>query len=139
MDRRIQEKPQTVLKNIEVLAGGSNVAVNFNVKNHGEANMEFWLLIGGAIILYYAIKAMPKPSKQQVQKNNRPSSENEIRVTLTTSNRAVANSNDDDLAAFSISYGYDEEKSKNKTPAKWIKSGESITIMGYIITGRVYF
>lgn len=47
--------------------------------------MGFWLLIGGAIILYYAIKAMTKSSKQQAHKNDRQSSENEIRVTLTTS------------------------------------------------------
>lgn len=96
--------------------------------------MEFWLLVGGAVILYYVIKAMmATSSKQQAQKNNRPSSKNEFGVTMTTNNRVVANSNrddDDDLATFSISYGYDEEKSKNKTPGKWIKSGESITIKG---------
>ncbi|SCN46771.1 probable membrane protein YPO2297 [methanotrophic endosymbiont of Bathymodiolus azoricus (Menez Gwen)] len=104
--------------------------------------MGFWLLIGGAIILYYAIKAMTKSSKQQAHKNDRQSSENEIRVTLTTSNRAVTNSNldDDDLAAFSISYGYDEEKSKNKTQGKWIKPGKSITIKGQTFSsGNFYF
>lgn len=104
--------------------------------------MGFWLLIGGAIILYYAIKAMAKSSKQNAHKNDRQSSKNEIRVTLTTSNRAVTNSNldDDDLAAFSISYGYDEEKSKNKTQGKWIKSGELITIKGQTFSsGNFYF
>lgn len=104
--------------------------------------MELWLLIGGAIMLYYAIKAMAKPSKQQAAKNDGQSSENEIRVTLTTSNRTVTNSNldDDDLAAFSISYGYDEEKSKNKTQGKWIKPGESITIKGQTFSsGNFYF
>jgi len=104
--------------------------------------MEFWLLIGGAIILYYAIKAMANPSKQQAHKNDRQSSENEIRVTLTTSNRAVTSSNldDDDLAAFNISYGYDEEKSKNKTQGKWIKSGEFITMKGQTFSsGNFYF
>ncbi|MCP4486563.1 MAG: ATPase [Gammaproteobacteria bacterium] len=105
--------------------------------------MEFWLLIGGAVILYYVIKAMATSSKQQVQKNNSPSFENEIRVTMTTSNRVVANCNrddDDDLATFSISYGYDEEKSKNKTQGKWIKSGESITIKGQAFSsGNFYF
>lgn len=104
--------------------------------------MEFWLLIGGAVILYYVIKAMAMSSKQQVQKNSRPSSENEVRVT--TSNRVVANSNrdddDDDLATFSISYGYNEGKSKNKTPGKWIKFDESITIKGQTFTsGNFYF
>jgi len=104
--------------------------------------MEFWLVIGGAVIFYYVIKAVATSSKQQVQKNNQPSSENEIRVTMTTSNRVVANSNRDDenLATFSISYGYDEEKSKNKTPGKWIKPGESITIKGEeFSSGNFYF
>jgi tellurite resistance protein len=104
--------------------------------------MEFWLLIGGAVILYYVIKAMVTSSKQQVQKN-RPSSKNEIRVTMTTNDQVRANSNrggDDDLATFSISYGYNEEKSKNKTPGKWIKPGESITIKGQTFTsGNFYF
>ncbi len=105
--------------------------------------MEFWLLIGCAVILYYVIKAMAKPSEQQAQKNNRSSSENEVRVTMTTNNRVVANSrydDDDDLATFSISYGYNEEKSKNKTQGKWIKSGESITIKGQTFSsGNFYF
>ena len=101
--------------------------------------MEFWLLIGGAIILYYTVKKMAKPSKQQAHKNDRQSYENEIPVTL---NRTVVNSNldDDDLATFSISYGYDEEKSKNKTQGKWIKSDESITIKGQkFSSGNFYF
>lgn len=104
--------------------------------------MEFWLLVGGAVILYYVIKAMAAPSKQQAHKNNKLNSENEIRVTMTTSNRVVANSNcddDDDLATFSISYGHEEEKSKNKTPGKWIKSGESITIKGQKFTGGNFY
>lgn len=104
--------------------------------------MEFWLLIGGVIILYYAIKAIATSSKQKVQKNNRSRPENGIQVSITTSNRVVVNSNrddDDDLATFSISYGYDEEKSKNNTPGKWIKFGESITIMGQIFTGGNFY
>tara|TARA_R110002167_G_C12699470_1_gene653245 strand:+ start:334 stop:2610 length:2277 start_codon:yes stop_codon:yes gene_type:complete len=104
--------------------------------------MEFWLLIGGAVTLYYVIKAMATSSKQHTQTDNRPSSKNESRVTMTTSNRVVANSNrddDNDLATFSISYGYDEEKSKNKIPGKWIKSDESITIKGQAFTGGNFY
>ncbi|OUS14702.1 ATPase [Gammaproteobacteria bacterium 50_400_T64] len=104
--------------------------------------MTLWQLIGGAVILYYAIKAIVAASKQQVKKVSQPSSENEIRVTMTTSNRVVANSNrdDDDLATFSISYGYDEEKSKNKAPGKWIKPGEPIIIKGEeYSSGNFYF
>lgn len=99
-------------------------------------NMEFWLLVVGAVVFYYVIKAMAKPSKQQVQKSNSSSSENKIRVTMTTS----SHDDDEELATFNISYGYNEVKSKNKTPGKWIKSGESIVIKGQTITsGNFYF
>lgn len=103
--------------------------------------MEFWLLIGGVVVLYYFIKSIVVPSKKKTHQTNRTSSENENRVTMTTSNRVVANSNDDDddLATFSISYGYNEEKSKNKTPGKWIESGESITIKGQTFTGGNFY
>jgi hypothetical protein len=109
-----------------------------------ETNMEFLLLVGGAVIIWYVIKTMATFSKQQVQENNRLSPDNEIQVTMTTSQRVVANStrddDDDDLATFSISYGYEEEKSTNKTPGKWVKSGESITIKGLSFTGgNIYF
>ncbi|AFL68330.1 TerB N-terminal domain-containing protein [Sulfurospirillum barnesii] len=98
--------------------------------------MEFWLLVVGAVVFYYVIKAMAKPSKQQVQKSNSSSSENKIRVTMTTS----SHDDDEELATFNISYGYNEVKSKNKTPGKWIKSGESIVIKGQTITsGNFYF
>lgn len=104
--------------------------------------MEFWLVIGGAIILYHVIKATAAPSKLQAHKNNRSSSKNGIHVTMTTSNRVVAANNrvdDDDLATFRISYGHEEERSKNKTPGKWIKPGESITIKGKIFTGGNFY
>jgi tellurite resistance protein len=104
--------------------------------------MELWLLIGGAVILYYVIKAIAASSKQQDLKTNQSSSENEIHVTMTTSNRVVVSSNhdDDDLTTFSISYGDNEEKSKNKTPGKWIRPGESITIKGQTFSsGNFYF
>jgi len=92
--------------------------------------MEFSLLVGGAVIFYYVIKVMATSTKQQVQENNRLSSENEIRF----------HDDDDNLATFSISYGDEEEKSENKTPWKWIKPGESITIKGQtIIGGNFYF
>lgn len=55
-------------------------------------------------------------------------------------NKPVTFEDDDNLATFSISYGYEEEKSKNKTPGKWIKSGESITIKGQVFTkGNFYY
>jgi tellurite resistance protein len=103
--------------------------------------MEFWLLIGIVVVFFYITKKKGTSSKQKSQ-SNRLSSENDISVTITTSNRVVAKSNhdDDDLATFSISYGYEEEKSKNKTSGKWIKPDESITINGQLFTkGNFYF
>lgn len=105
--------------------------------------MGFWILIGCVVILYCIIKAIATSSGQKDQKNNRPSSANEIRVAMTTNNRVVVNSShddDDDLATFSIFYGREEEKSKNKTPGKWIKPGESITLNEQTFTsGNFYF
>ncbi len=91
--------------------------------------MELFLLIGGAVVLYYVIKSIVTPSKQQAQQTNRQ------RVSTH-----YEQDEDDDLATFSISYGYDEEKSKNKTPGKWIKFDESITVKGQTITnGNFYY
>lgn len=102
--------------------------------------MEFWLLIGGAVILYYVIKPMAKSPKQQTQSDSRSSSENEAGVSMTASNQVVENSNDDDdLATFSISYGYNEEVSKNKTMGKWIQPDESVTIKGQTFTGGNFY
>lgn len=103
--------------------------------------MEILLLIGSVVILYYVIKAITTSSKQTVPKNNRQSATNEIQVAMTTSNRVVADtrSDDDDLATFSISYGYEEEKSKNKTQGKWIKAGESISLNGQTFTGGNFY
>ena len=104
--------------------------------------MEFWLLIGAAVILCYAISAIATRSKQRSRKNDRQDSTSEVSISITTSNNVVANSyqdDDDELATFRISYGYDEEKSTNKTPAKWIKPGESIIIKGKKITGGNFY
>ncbi|MBE0472303.1 MAG: TerB N-terminal domain-containing protein [Methyloprofundus sp.] len=79
------------------------------------------------------VKASAKSSKLQSQTKNNPSTKNEIRLRVATSNR------DDELATFSISYGYEEEKSKNKTPGKWVKYGESITIMGQVFNGGNFY
>ena len=102
--------------------------------------MGFWILIGCAVILYYVIKSLATSSKQKAQMNNKLGPVSEIRVAMTASNRVVANSNhDDDLTTFSISYGHEEGKSKNKTPGKWIKSGESITLNGQKFTGGNFY
>lgn len=50
-----------------------------------------------------------------------------------------ADSLDDDLATFSISYGYEEAKSKNKTPGRWVSPGETIKIKDFIITNGNFF
>lgn len=105
--------------------------------------MEFWLFIGGGLIFYFFFKSSISSSGQKNQRSSGTSAKNKIRVTTTTTNRALTShtENDDDgLATFSISYGYEEEKSKNKTPGRWIKAGEAISIKGHEITrGCFYF
>ncbi|MBE0471058.1 MAG: TerB N-terminal domain-containing protein [Methyloprofundus sp.] len=103
--------------------------------------MEIWLLLGGVIILYYVIKAVTTSSKQQYSKNNRPSYESGTRATTITSNRVIASNSrdDDDLTTFSISFGYNEEKSKNKTPGTWVKPNEPISLNGQTITGGNFY
>ncbi|MDX8404109.1 MAG: TerB N-terminal domain-containing protein, partial [Mariprofundaceae bacterium] len=47
---------------------------------------------------------------------------------------------DDDLASLTISYGYEEAKSKNKTPGRWVNPGETIKIKDFTITkGNFYY
>lgn len=71
--------------------------------------MGFWVLMGTTVILYYIIKAR------------------------------YYGDGDDDLTTFKISYGLEEEKSSNKTPGKWIKPGESVTIKEQTITGGNFY
>lgn len=104
--------------------------------------MEFLILVGGAVFLYYFFKVGATSSKGQERKTKRPNSNNDIHLTTKTSNQVVASRNrddDDGLATFSISYGYNEEKSKNATPGKWIKSGELISIKGQTFTGGNFY
>ncbi len=105
--------------------------------------MEFWLFIGGAVILYLIIKSITASSNQLGQKENFSSSESKVRVSMSTRNRVIGKSNiddDDDLSTFNISYGYNEEKSKNNTPGKWIKPGQLISIKGHTVSsGNIYF
>ncbi len=105
--------------------------------------MEFWLFIGVGVVLYFVFRSLKLSAYKRDSDNSSKvgSPENEIRVTMKPTNRVVADHNeDDDLATFSISYGYDEEKSKNKTPGKWIKPGQSISVKGHEITrGSFYF
>ena len=99
--------------------------------------MEFLLFLAGVVILYYIIKAMAAPSKEQ----SKSDPENEAWVSTSSSNHVVTGSkrDDDELSTFTISYGYEEEESKNKAHGTWIKSGKSITIKGQTFsTGNFY-
>jgi tellurite resistance protein len=104
--------------------------------------MEFWLFIGGALLVYFVFKKIKVSQIQQNHRSNKTSNENEIRIQVsTTSGQSLSHGfeDDDDLATFNISYGYDEEKSKNKIPGKWTKSGESIEVKGKNINGGNFY
>jgi len=92
-------------------------------------------------LFYCAIKAMVKPSNAKTIDKKRRGSDNRIQLKMTTSNRLAADDNaeDDDLATFRISYGYDEERSKNTTPGEWITPGEPIIIKGLRIDGGNFY
>lgn len=106
--------------------------------------MEFWLLVGIGTILYIVYKSLKSTSNNRDSKipNSVESSNSHIQVTLTTPKRTMVadEGQDDGLATFSISYGYDDEKSKNKAPGKWINPERSISIKGLKISnGNFYF
>ena len=103
--------------------------------------MEFWLLIGGGVLLYYVLKSLAGPPKQLEPKSSARGAGNGIRIRMETTTRVSADyDEDDDLATFRISYGHDEEKSKNRTPGKWIEPGESVTVNGQVISkGNFYY
>lgn len=120
--------------------------------------MEIWIFIGSVVVLYYVNKAITKTSEQNALNNERLNSEDEFNFDmitnnlvetnssngeehLTTNNLVEANSSngEDHLATFSISYGYNEEKSKNETLGKWIMPGEPITIKEQTFTGGNFY
>jgi tellurite resistance protein len=107
--------------------------------------MEFWLLIGGGIILFYVLKSMVEPSKEKEQQTSTRVPQTGIRITMETATRGSVDSDDyddydqdGDLTTFRISYGYEEEKSKNKMPGRWVKPGETLKVNGQE-TSKGYF
>lgn len=73
-------------------------------------------------------------------KKDTPSSEANRRSANIAKRKALGyDSDSDDLATFTISYGYDEEESKNRSIGKWIKPNESITVSDHVITGGNFY
>ena len=61
-------------------------------------------------------------------------------MRIIIGNQVINNNPDeDDLTLFNIFYGFNEAKSKNKKPGKWIKPGESITIKKQTFTGGNFY
>lgn len=58
---------------------------------------------------------------------------------LNTDSIVDAYEDEHSLATFTISYGYDEEQSNNKTHGKWIQPNELITIKGKNIKGGYFY
>lgn len=97
--------------------------------------MEFSLLIAGAIILYFVIKSKTGAPENQGQRDSHEGSGNHV----NTSRIAGYYDGDDDLATFRISYGDEEEKSKNKTLGEWVKPGQSVTVNDCVISGGNFY
>jgi len=106
--------------------------------------MEFWLILGGGgFVLYLVIKSMKKSSTVQSRSSHISPPKNDAWARTSSSNRVSAHYDDDkdeeDFATFTISYGHEEAKSKNKTTGKWVQSGESIGVKGHTITGGNFY
>lgn len=111
---------------------------------HLGGSMEFWLLLGGGFILLYLITtSMKRSSDVRDRRSQSTKQHNDIQVKVTSSNRISSHykdDNDEGFATFTVSYGYNEPKSKNKTPGKWIARGESVDVKGHTISnGNFYF
>ena len=106
--------------------------------------MSFWLILGGGFILYLVIKAMKQPSEKKEQ-NSR--SVDKTKYNQSPANIRAASVRDfddeeegDGFATFTISYGRQEPKSKNKSAGRWMPANESVTINGDVVTkGNFYF
>lgn len=102
--------------------------------------MELLLFIIGGLILYFVLRTQKSSPIQQNQKYVDTYRKNSGRRTQNRNSRILANYDEDEsLATFSISYGYEEEKSKNKSPGKWVNTDEIINIKGQQITGGKFY
>ncbi|CAG20007.1 TerB N-terminal domain-containing protein [Photobacterium profundum] len=109
--------------------------------------MEFLLFLGGCYIIYVLFfkkqkNSKPMSNQPQKEKNNWDNFKIEASSQRTKPQKElnVNEELDDNLATFTISYGYEEEVSKNKTLGRWINSGESVVVNGLKITsGNFYF
>lgn len=102
--------------------------------------MTFWFLLVVALILAY--NAKKKSSNFMGQKLPPLYQDKKLRIKKASSNRVSHRFEDDDddgFATFTVSYGYDEPKSKNKKPGKWIAPGETIEVKGHRITKGYFY
>ncbi len=120
--------------------------------------MGFWLLVGagGVIcIIILAFKAMKDSSRvdpnkgpkirgsdgEAIKKGSQKVRSTDGEASKSPRGRVAAHCDGDadGFATFTISYGGEEGKSKNKAVGRWIPAGESVTVKGHVITkGHIY-
>ncbi|WP_271273199.1 tellurite resistance TerB family protein [Aliamphritea hakodatensis] len=96
----------------------------------------------GYLVYRFLFKKKDDKNSQRTVATSKPKSQSVrqgLSVNVKTSSISSSSSDDDELATFTISYGYEEEESNNKTPARWIKSGDKIVIAGVEITGGNFY
>lgn len=98
--------------------------------------MELLIFIAVCYVLYKVFGSSKPQSKPVIKATSR------VQKEIQTSNFSRYSDDEDDeneLATFTISYGHEEEKSKNNTPGKWISSSASINVNGVQIRGNLYY
>lgn len=101
--------------------------------------MNFLIFLGLCFVVYLLISnKKERSSKKRTIQSGYDRRQVQTRSNATRYGYSDSNTQDD-LATFTISYGYEEEKSKNKTKGRWMKNGEKVSIHGYSISGGNFY
>lgn len=107
--------------------------------------MEAIIFVGAMVFIGLAFSTFQKksPSKNSANQSRSPARHMVEHHTSSRSNyrdvRGSSDFDDDGLATFTISFGQSEEKTRNKSPGRWISPGDSVNVAGYTITGGNFY
>ncbi|AWB57449.1 ATPase [Colwellia sp. Arc7-D] len=100
--------------------------------------MGILIFIGICFVIYKIFSSSKPKSKVQTKSPRTKTVITQNSPQVHSSNRNVED--DDNLATFTISHGYEEEESKNKSPGRWISENETVEINGKVLSkGNFYY